>query len=67
MAKVLATLMTMAMEWASAMDRSHGLRHGHEQLNAATHWRRNVKFRKTGRGIEIDTTALTRTLLQKVT
>ena len=43
------------------------LRRGREQLNATTHWRRNVKFGKTGRSIEIDTTALTRTLLRKVT
>ena len=43
------------------------LPHRREKLNAASHWRRTVKLRKTGRVVEIDTPALTRALLQKVT
>jgi len=43
------------------------LRRNHEELNAAGRLRRIISLGKTGRGVEIDATALIRVRLRKVT
>ena len=43
------------------------LRRNHEELNAAGRLRRIISLSKTGRGVEIDATALIRVRLRKVT
>jgi hypothetical protein len=43
------------------------LRRDCEQVNASGRWRRTIRLSKTGPGVEIDATALTRIQLRKVT